>query len=229
MKGILFLSESTEDIISYFSRVKKKRPFLIGVTGGSGSGKTSFIHALRNRYTTDEVCIISQDDFYRPLHEQTNDDKGIVNYDLPEAIDLKKFTATIKRLIKGQDVTMQEYTFNNKFKKPKQLTFIAAPVIVVEGLFVYHHPTLKSLLDLKIYIEAKENLKVIRRIRRDQIERNLPLDMVLYQYENHVLPAFENFILPHKDEVDIIINNNKSFDPSLHLMTGFIDHQLHKK
>jgi uridine kinase len=85
---------------------------------------------------------------------------------------------------------------------------------------------IRKMLDLKIYIEAKENLKVIRRIKRDQIERNYPLEDVLYRYEKHVLPAFERYILPHKDEVDIIVNNNDSFKPALAMISGYIDHLL---
>ena len=103
------------------------------------------------------------------------------------------------------------------------ITFVPAPVIIIEGLFIFHIPSVKSMLDLKIYIEAKENLKVIRRIRRDQIERNYPLDDVLYRYEKHVLPAFERFILPHKDDVDLVINNNQSFKPAMRVLKGYID------
>jgi len=215
-------------IFSIPSMVVKNKAILIGITGGSGSGKTTFLKELRSIFTTDEVCIISQDDFYHPGDFQKKDQQGVVNYDLPSSVDLKKFAASIKQLIKGQKITLPEYTFNNKLKKPKLLTFLPAPVIIIEGLFIFHIPALKSMLDLKIYIEAKENLKVIRRIRRDQIERNLPLDDVLYRYEKHVLPAFERFILPHRDGVDLIINNNESFNPALKVLEGYIRYMISK-
>lgn len=215
-------------LIPYFSPVKQSKPYLIGITGGSGSGKTSFIKALRSRFELNEVCIISQDDFYHPRESQKKDEDGVINFDLPTSLDLKSFGSSVNALIKGKTLTLKEYTFNNKNKKPGVHTISPAPVIIVEGLFVFHLPFLKSRLDLKIYIEAKENLKVIRRIKRDQIERNYPLEDVLYRYEKHVLPSFEKFILPHKDDVDIIINNNKTFLPALDLLCNHLIQIIHK-
>lgn len=208
--------------------MKKPKPFLIGITGGSGSGKTSFIKALRDRFSIAELCIISQDDFYRPRDDQDKDAEGVINFDLPTSLDLKKFSSSVKSLTEGKTITLQEYTFNNKSKKPGMITFHPAPVIIIEGLFVFHIPQVKSKLDLKIYIEAKENLKVIRRIKRDQLERNYPLEDVLYRYEKHVLPAFERFIFPHKDDVDLIINNNKTFTPALNMLCGYINQLILK-
>lgn len=181
---------------------------------------------MRDRFKPEELCIISQDDFYHPRHEQKKDDQGIINFDLPTSVDLKKFAESVKKLIKGQTIQLEEYTFNNKKIKPRSLIFKPAPVIIIEGLFVFHNPAIKSMLDLKIYVEAKENLKVIRRIKRDQLERNYPLEDVLYRYEHHVLPSFERYILPHKDDVDVIVNNNASFKPALHMLITFIDHQI---
>ena len=215
-------------IFQYLRAGMKTRPVLIGITGGSGSGKTTFIRELRSLYAPEEVCIISQDDFYHPRQEQKKDREGVINFDLPSSVDLKKFAESIRALIKGKTITLQEYNFNNQAKYPRTLRFLPAPVIVVEGLFIFHIPALKSMLDLKIYIEAKENLKVIRRIKRDQVERNYPLDDVLYRYEKHVLPAFERFILPHKDDVDLIINNNTSFSPALKVLQGYINQTIHK-
>ncbi len=202
--------------------MKYKKPYLIGITGGSGSGKTSFIKALREKFTVQELCIICQDDFYHPRHEQKTDVQGVINFDLPSSVNLKKFATSVQKLIKGHTILLEEYTFNNRKKKPKTLTFSPAPVIIIEGLFAFHLNELKSMLDLKIYIEAKENLKVIRRIKRDQIERNYPLEDVLYRYEHHVLPAFERYILPHRDDSDLIVNNNATFKPALQMLDGFI-------
>ena len=206
----------------------KKKPYIIGITGGSGSGKTSFIKQLRARYTHDQVCIISQDDFYLPLEKQKKDTKGIVNFDLPNSIDQKRLLNVLQNLIKGKTVKLKEYTFNTSSKKASVQIIKPAPVVLVEGLFVFHNRALNSLLDLKIFIEARENLKVIRRIKRDQIERELPLERVLYQYEKHVLPAFEKFILPFRDEVDIVINNNAHFENGLKVIQGFIDSIINK-
>ncbi len=203
-----------------------QQPFLIGITGGSGSGKTTFIKELRKAFSEDEVCIISQDDFYRPREEQKTDEEGVKNFDLPCSINKKAFIRDVKKLISGETVTRKEYTFNNEKAEPGLITFRPAPVMIVEGLFVFHFKKMRRLLDLKVYLHAKENLKVIRRIKRDQIERNYPIEDVLYRYENHVLPTFERYIQPYMEEADLIVNNNKDFSVGLKVLKGFIRQQL---
>ncbi len=205
---------------------KMHQPFLIGITGGSGSGKTTFIKELRKAFSEDEVCIISQDDFYRPREEQKTDDEGVKNFDLPCSIDKKAFVVDVKRLVAGETVVRKEYTFNNEKANPQMLTFKSAPVIIVEGIFVFHFKKIRRMLDLKVFLHAKENLKVIRRIKRDQVERNYPIEDVLYRYENHVLPTFERYIQPYMEEADLIVNNNKDFSVGLEVLKGFIRQRL---
>ncbi|TAK40192.1 MAG: uridine kinase [Saprospiraceae bacterium] len=202
------------------------KPYLIGITGGSGSGKTSFIRKLRKAFPEEELCIISQDDFYRPREEQETDEKGVKNFDLPRSIDKKAFIAEVRNLMDGKTVMRQEYTFNNEDIIPKMLTFKPAPIVLVEGIFVFHFKKIKKLLDLKVFLHAKENLKVIRRIKRDQVERNYPVEDVLYRYEKHVLPTFERYIQPYKDEADLVVNNNQDFYMGLEVLKGFIRQKL---
>ncbi|MEZ4950128.1 MAG: uridine kinase [Saprospiraceae bacterium] len=202
------------------------RPYLIGITGGSGSGKTSFIKELMAGFSEEEVCILSMDEYYKPKEEQKIDKQGITNFDLPKSIDKKSFVQDLKLLMEGNTVEKQEYTFNNKKAIPKLLTFKPAKVILVEGLFVFHFKKVRKLLDLKVFLHAKENLKVIRRIKRDQVERNYPLEDVLYRYQNHVLPTFERFIEPYFDEADLVINNNRHFENGLKVLRGFIKNHL---
>ncbi len=205
-----------------------KSPYIIGITGGSGSGKTSFIKELRKSFTTKDLCIISQDDYYLPADEQEVDKKGVINFDLPNSIDKEAFTRDIKLLASGHQVSRPQYVFNNDKATSKMLTFKPAKVLIVEGLFIFHYKKIRKLCDLKVFFHAKENLKVIRRIKRDQLERNYPIEDVLYRYEHHVLPAFEKYILPYREKADIIILNNKSFSKGYNVLLGFIDNLLYK-
>jgi uridine kinase len=201
-------------------------PLVIGITGGSGSGKTTFIKLLREPFQDKDVCVISQDDYYKPRSVQKKDEQGVVNFDLPNSIDKKSFLLDIEKLLAGQVVERVEYTFNNEQANPKTLVFKPAPVIIVEGLFVFHYRKINALLDLRVFLHAKENLKVIRRIRRDQMERNYPIDDVLYRYENHVMPSFEKYVQPHVEHSDLIVNNNKDFNMGLKVVQGFIKNFL---
>ncbi len=214
--------------IEFYPTSDMSKPYLIGVTGGSGSGKTTFINKLRGAFNGKELCIISQDDYYHSRGKQKLDEKGVRNFDLPNSIDSESFATDLVRLISGETVIREEYTFNNEKASPKLLTFYPAPIILVEGIFVFHYREIMKLLDLKIFLEAKENLKVIRRIKRDQIERNYPIEDVLYRYEKHVMPTFEKYILPYKTDADIIINNNSHFDNALEVIKGFITNKLIK-
>lgn len=205
-----------------------QKPFIIGLTGGSGSGKTTFINSIRDEFSDDEICIVSQDDYYLKREFQKKDELGIENFDRPKSINKTEFVADVKRLIKGDVITREEYTFNNKEAIPKILTFEPAPIILVEGIFVFHYKKMRQLFDLKVFLHAKENLKVIRRIKRDRVERNYPLEDVLYRYENHVMPTFEKYILPYLDSADIVINNNEKFDMGLAVMKGFLRNKINE-
>ncbi|MFN8337377.1 MAG: P-loop NTPase fold protein [Cyclobacteriaceae bacterium] len=195
------------------------KPFTIGITGGSGSGKTFFLKNLESRFTDSELCLISQDNYYHPREMQQHDERGIKNFDLPESIDYKQFQLDIQTLKRGEVLKKKEYTFNNPNATPKILEFKPAPVIIVEGLFVQYFPDLEKELDLKIFIEAKDHVKLSRRIKRDNEERGYDLDDVLYRYENHVMPVYETLIKPLKHRADIVIPNNSHFNRALDFLT----------
>lgn len=198
------------------------KPLVIGITGGSGSGKTSFIRDLRKHFPEQDICLVSQDDYYKPKEEQEADDQGVINFDLPASIDKKAFVTDVKKVIGGKVVKRPEYTFNNSKAAVKMLEFYPAPIILLEGLFVFHFKKLQPLLDLKVFLHAKENLKVIRRIKRDKMERNYPLDDVLYRYQHHVLPTYERYIHPYMEDADIVINNNDNYEKGLKVVKGYI-------
>jgi uridine kinase len=204
------------------------KPFIIGITGGSGSGKTTFIKDIRDKFTDSELCIISQDDYYRPRAEQLTDEKGYQNFDLPQSIDKKLFHADLEKLLNGETIEKMEYLFNNKEAEGTIKLFKPAPIIIVEGLFVFHYKKIRRLLDLKVFFYAADHLKVIRRIMRDQVERGYPIDDVLYRYEHHVMPSYKKYIEPYMQEADIIINNNQDFASGLDVLSGFLRNKLDK-
>lgn len=202
------------------------KPLIIGICGGSGAGKTTLIRHLKSRFSESELCVLSLDDYYYPRSKQKTDAMGVNNFDRPKSIDRKAFVKDLLKLISGETVSRQEYVFNNELAKPRTLIFRPAPVIIVEGIFVFHFKKVRKLLDLKVFLHAKENLKVIRRIKRDQVERNYPLEDVLYRYQHHVLPTFERYIRPYMEDADLIITNNEGFENGLAVLTGFIRHYM---
>lgn len=203
-------------------------PYLIGITGGSASGKTLFLKELLNQFDPSDICLISQDNYYIPRDEQPVDENGVQNFDLPHSIDAKEFAADIMKIKSGQDFERMEYTFNNPNAKPEMLQFKAAPIVVIEGLFVMHYKEVKDLLDLKLFIDVKAHIKLKRRILRDKLERGYELDDVLYRFEKHVMPTFDKYLEPLKGEADIIIPNNQSFDKALEVIIGFLNFKLKK-
>ena len=202
------------------------KPFIIGITGGSGSGKTTFIRQLREGLPDDKVCLLSMDDYYVRREDQEKDERGIHNFDRPKSIHRHEFVRDLKRLLAGETVHRREYVFNNELAEARMLVFAPAPVIIVEGLFVFHYKELRRLLDLKIFLHAKDNLKVVRRIKRDRVERNYPLDDVLYRYEHHVLPAYEKYVQPHRERADLIVNNNTDFNMGLAVVRAFVEKKI---
>lgn len=204
------------------------KPLIIGISGGSGSGKTTFIQSLRDHFALSDLCIISFDEYYHPREHQRTDESGVKNFDLPESIDHEAFVQDLNLLRQGQVVERQEYVFNNPKATASVKKYIPAPVIIVEGLFLYHFADIRNQIHLKLFIDTKEEFKIIRRIKRDQTERNYPLEDVLYRYQYHVAPAYEKYIRPYREMTDIIVNNNYGFEKALEVIKAYIHMELNK-
>lgn len=204
------------------------KPYIIGITGGSGSGKTLFIKKIIEDFTNKEVCLVSQDNYYKPRNQQPLDENGVCNFDKPESIDIAKFTDDLHKLIKGETIRIKEYTFNNPELDPEIIEFQPAPVIILEGIFIFYVEEISRLIDLKIFIDAREHIMLKRRIIRDQKERGYDLEDVLYRYEHHVMPSFNKYILPYKEHSDIIVNNHEHFDEGIKIIKSHIS-SIHKK
>ncbi len=205
----------------------ENKPYLVGITGGSASGKTAFIENLRHHFLPQELCLISQDNYYKSTEEQPRDAEGQINYDLPECIDVDRFAKDLNTLHEGEQVLQQEYLFQVEHGKPKEIRLLPAPILVVEGLFIFHFHEIFDQLDLRVFIEADDHIKLNRRIQRDTKERGVPESQVYYQWDNHVKPAYEKYLLPYKDSADIIVNNNKHFLTSLEVIKNHFHQILH--
>ena len=205
-----------------------KHSYLVGITGGSGSGKTHFLTELSRHFSSEEVCLISQDHYYKPLDQQPRDINGIENFDMPIAIDREVFFSDLMKLKSGRPVEKKEYTFNKPGAQPRVMVLHSAPIIIAEGLFIQYFEEVANELDLKIFVEAKIHLMQGRRIKRDQDERGYDLNDVLYRYENHVMPVYEKLIEPLKHEADFIIPNNQKVTVSAQVIAGFLKSRILK-
>ncbi len=205
-------------------------PFIIGIAGGSGSGKTFFLKCFLEHFTDDEVCLVSQDDYYIPVaHNMTAEENKLYNFDLPDTVDHQHFREDISKLVNNESISKREYTFNNPNAIPKLLEIKPAPILIVEGLFILHFREIAKLLNLKIFIEADEEIALARRLKRDLIERGYSEDDVMYRWVNHVMPGYEKFLLPYKGECDQIITNNTHEADDIICVTEAISKELRTK
>lgn len=186
------------------------KPFIIGIAGGSGSGKTFFLNCFLHHFKHDEVTLVSQDDYYIPAGEMTQEENKLYNFDLPSTIDDEQFLHDIKKLVKGEVVYKKEYNFNNPLAVVKILEIKPAPIIIVEGLFILHFEEINAMLDHRIFVEAEESVALARRVKRDGMERGYPEDDVTYKWHNHVVPAYKEYLLPYKETCDMVIVNDSN-------------------
>ncbi|MCI0922583.1 uridine kinase family protein [Sphingobacterium rhinopitheci] len=206
-----------------------EKPYVIGIAGSSGSGKTFFLKSFLNHFEKDQVTLISQDDYYIPANTKTQEENRLYNFDLPTAIDRNKFYADIKDLFDGKTVFKEEYTFNNPNITPKMLEIKPAPILIVEGLFIFHYSEINQLLDYRIFLDAEESVALRRRLERDLVERGYDRDDVMYKWTNHVVPSYNEYLLPYRDKVDEVLINNLD-DPSIvDNATNIICAQLREK
>lgn len=202
--------------------MKKSKHLLIGIAGGSGSGKTTFLKAILDHFTPEQLCLVSQDNYYRTKEEQYIDENGVHNFDLPESIHRENFRLDMQKLQNDEKLEILEYNFNNPNWKPRTVIVTPAPVIVMEGLFVFHYEEIRNNLDYKVYLDVHHETRLERRIRRDAEERGYPEEQVRYQWHNHVRPSEEQFLEPYKAQCELIVDNTHSFDTGLEHLKSVI-------
>jgi len=201
-------------------------PYIVGIAGGSASGKTSFLRDLRQSLPKGSVCVISQDNYYKPIERQQKDAKGIVNFDLPDSIDRDKFSADLHKIKAGEKLVIKEYTFNHKGKKSGLIEILPAPIIVMEGLFIFHYEEIRKSLDLRVFIDVHEAIKFERRLKRDAEVRGLGEEEVRYQWDNHVMPSYKQYLQPYRDDCHVIVTNNSHYNKGLEVLTNHLKAKL---
>ena len=203
----------------------EKVKFVVGITGGSGVGKTTLIKSLYDEFAG-RVTTFSLDNYYRPKHEQAIDENGVINFDLPSALNQEDLRKDVENLVNGDAIKQKVYGFNNPSNEENFQVIEPNELLLIEGLFVMHYEFLRPLLDYKVYLKVDEHLQLERRLKRDVEERNYSKDDVLYQWHNHVIPSYANYVKPYRGEADLIITNNESFDDNIHTLMEVIHQKL---
>ncbi|WP_102343081.1 uridine kinase [Galactobacillus timonensis] len=205
-----------------------KKPVLIGIAGGSASGKTSVSRRIQQEFgDTNTVLIIRQDDYYKDQSDMTMDERTKVNYDHPFAFDNDLFVAQLKQLMNHQAIEKPTYDFVKLTRSPLTEHCEPADVIVVEGLFVLEDEQIRSLLNIKVFIDAPADVRFIRRLIRDVKERGRNLDWVVDQYLGTVRPMHDIFIEPSKRYADIIIPQGGQNEVAVDLLNTKIASIIH--
>lgn len=188
----------------------RKKPIIIGVTGGSGGGKTSVSKAILANFTDQNISMIQHDSYYKDQSHLTFEERVTTNYDHPLAFDTDLMIEHINELIAGRpvDIPIYDYTLHTRSEK----TYRQEPqdVFIVEGILVLEDKRLRELMDIKIFVDTDDDIRIIRRIKRDMEERGRSLDSVIDQYTSVVKPMYHQFIEPTKRYADLIIPEGAS-------------------
>lgn len=189
---------------------------VIGVAGGSGSGKTTFSRMLE-AHLREEFCgILSQDAYYKDLSESFDKDGGRVNFDHPDSLEFSLLASHLKTLKSGADVLIPQYDFVTHSRRDELCLFVCRPIVILDGTLVLSQEEVRAQLDFAFYIETSEDLRFQRRLHRDVRERGRTADGVRDQFYSQVKPMHDLFVEPSKKAADRVISGEVSFGPILH-------------
>lgn len=185
------------------------KPYIIGIAGGSGSGKSTFAERIKKAFP-DHVSLISCDNYYLPHDELSLKERAHLNYDAPEALEFDLMVRHIEQLKCGRSALCPVYDFTQHTRSNKVTEIKSRPIILIDGILIFHDKALRDCMDLKIYVETDADERILRRARRDMLERGRDLDSVIDQYLSTVKPMHNAYVNPTKVFADIILNGGKN-------------------
>ena len=199
---------------------------IIGIAGGTGSGKTTVVHQIMNELPETEVGIISQDSYYKETTELSFDERALINFDHPRAIDFELLVDHLKELKAGNVIEQPIYSFVTHNRTTDTIITHPRKVIIVEGILILANAELREMCDIKIFVHADPDERLIRRLKRDIAERGRDLDEVLNRYQTTLITMHEQFIEPTKAFADIIIPNDKYNTVAIDVVRAVITQRL---
>lgn len=202
---------------------------IIGIAGGTGCGKTTVVDQIVSELPEDEVCIISQDSYYHDTSHLTLDERTKINFDHPQAIDFELLASHLKELRAGNSFEQPVYSFIEHNRTGETITTYPKKVIIVEGILILSDPDIRDMFDIKIFVHADSDERLIRRLKRDIATRGRDLAEVLNRYQTTLKPMHQQFIEPTKEYADIIIPTNKYNTVAVEVIRSIIDHKIRLK
>lgn len=199
---------------------------IIGIAGGTGSGKTTVVNQITDELSTLDVGVISQDSYYNDLSHLSFDERKKVNFDHPSAIDFKLLEEHLKELKSGNTINQPHYSFVNHNRTDESTPVSPTKVLIVEGILIMSDLSLRSLYDIKIFVHADSDERLIRRLKRDTRERGREAEDVLNAYQQNIKPMHDEFIEPTKEFADIIIPNNRYNTVAIDIVKTIINNKL---
>ncbi|MGJ8744976.1 uridine kinase [Polaribacter sp.] len=199
---------------------------IIGIAGGTGSGKTTVVNQIVKHLPSDEVCVISQDSYYKETDGLSYEERTKINFDHPRAIDFDLLVKHLKALKAGKIINQPVYSFVTHNRTKDTVKTHPRKVIIVEGILIFNSEELRSLFDIKIFVHADTDERLIRRVRRDISERGRDIDEVLNRYQNTLKPMHQQFIEPTKNFADIIIPNDRHNTVAIDIVRTVINERL---
>ncbi len=200
---------------------------VIGIAGGTGSGKTTITQEIV-KSLGNNVTVITHDSYYKAHHDLSYDERVKLNYDHPNAYDTEMFAKDLEALRRGEIVECPIYDYTIHDRSENTITIHPTKVIIVEGIMIFHYEEIRKLMDIKVFVDADADIRILRRIMRDVKERARSLDSVINQYITTVKPMHEAFIEPSKRYADIIIPEGGQNIVALEMLIGRIKAHLNK-